>query len=89
MTMTRGRTTVAATVAALALLAGTVGAKPLFIKKAQEGGHKDVKSCTYCHTDKKPVKELNPVGLWLQKQKETKKAQEVDPTWLKDYTPSK
>jgi hypothetical protein len=89
MRMAKVSVGVLSAVTALALVVGGADAKPLYIKKAQAAGHKDVKNCAHCHTEKKPIKELNPVGQWLHKQKETKKAQEVDLTWLKDYSPSK
>lgn len=59
-------------------------------KKAKEAGITTVTSCQSCHVAKLPKKtdhELNAMGTWLAKEKETRKAKEVDVTWLKSYTP--
>jgi len=60
-------------------------------KKAKEAGF-PATTCQYCHVDKLPKKEaheMNDRGKWLVAQKDTKKAKEVDVTWLKDYVEKK
>ncbi len=60
-------------------------------KKAKEGGF-PATSCVYCHVEKMPAKgkaTCNDRGTFLMKQKEDKKAKEVDVAWLKDYVEPK
>jgi len=59
-------------------------------KKAKEAGIAAVTSCQSCHVAKMPKKdahELNEMGQWLAKEKDTRKAKDIDVTWLKSYTP--
>ncbi len=75
-------------IAAVALLlAIPAQAKMPWVKKAQEAGFADVKSCQSCHADKMPKKggELAERGKFLVDMKAKKKAAEVDLAWLKDY----
>jgi mono/diheme cytochrome c family protein len=62
------------------------------IKKAKELGITSVTNCQSCHIDKLPKKgetpHLNDQGKWLQEQKTSRKAKEVDVAWLKEYTPA-
>lgn len=72
----------------LVLAALPAQAKAPFVKKAQELGYADAKTCQYCHVDKMPKKgasEGNERGKFLLKMKAEKKAAEVDVAWLKDY----
>jgi hypothetical protein len=60
-------------------------------KKAKELGFK-VENCLFCHNEKMPAKGKvtnNDRGEFLVKQKEAKKAKEVDVAWLKDYVEPK
>ena len=60
-------------------------------KKAKELGY-PAQSCLYCHGEKLPKKGAmthNERGKWLVAEKEKRKAKEVDPAWLKDYTEPK
>jgi len=80
---------IATLVAAAALiLAVPAQAKLPWVKKAQELGFAEVKSCQACHVDKMPKKgasEGSERGKFLLAQKTAKKAAEVDLNWLKDY----
>jgi hypothetical protein len=58
------------------------------VKKAQELGFTDAKSCQYCHVDKMPKKgasAANERGKFLIDMKAKKKVAEVDLNWLKEY----
>lgn len=61
-------------------------------KAAKEAGY-PATNCLYCHNEKLPVKGKtvthNERGAYLVKQKEAKKAKEVDVAWLKDYVEPK
>ena len=61
-------------------------------KKAKEAGY-PATNCLYCHNEKLPVKgkavSHNERGTYLVKQKEAKKATEVDVAWLKDFVETK
>ncbi len=60
-------------------------------KAAKEAGF-PATSCVYCHVEKMPAKgkaTYNDRGTFLVKQKETKKAKDVDVAWLKDYVEPK
>jgi hypothetical protein len=72
-------------------MGGVASATMPLQKKAKEAGF-DATNCQYCHVDKLPKKdahEMNDRGKWLVAQKDTKKAKEVDVTWLKDYVEKK
>jgi hypothetical protein len=76
---------VAALVFALgAALAPTINAKPEFLAKAQELGY-PAQDCTYCHTKPTGGAGWNARGNWLRGQKKTRRAKDVDVSWLKDY----
>jgi len=60
-------------------------------KKAKEAGF-PAANCLYCHGEKLPMKGKvtnNERGTFLIKQKEAKKAKEVDVAWLKDFVEAK
>ena len=60
-------------------------------KKAKEAGF-PAANCMYCHAEKMPKKgaaTYNERGDFLMKQKEAKKAKEVDVAWLKEYVEPK
>ena len=60
-------------------------------KKAKEAGF-PATNCLYCHNEKMPAKGKvtnNERGEFLVKQKEAKKAKEVDVAWLKDFVETK
>lgn len=60
-------------------------------KKAKEAGF-PAANCMYCHAEKMPAKgkaTYNDRGDFLMKQKEAKKAKEVDVAWLKEYVEPK
>ena len=66
---------------ACVLLAGVVpshATMPLQ-KKAKEAGF-PATNCLYCHNER---------GTYLVKQKEAKKAKEIDAAWLKDFVETK
>jgi hypothetical protein len=57
-------------------------------KKAKVAGF-PATNCQYCHVEKLPKKGAvshNERGKWLIAEKEKRKAAEVDPVWLKEYT---
>jgi hypothetical protein len=75
-------------IAAVAMLTLPAQAKAPFLKKAQDLGYADAKTCQYCHVDKMPKKgasAANERGKYLIATKAAKKAAEVDLNWLKDY----
>jgi len=60
-------------------------------KKAKEAGFPST-NCLFCHNEKMPAKGKvtnNERGEFLVKQKEAKKAKEVDVAWLKDFVETK
>jgi mono/diheme cytochrome c family protein len=78
--------------AAVAFLTPPAAAKPTYVKKAQDLGHKDlVVNCASCHKAKLPTAKewtLNDsLGAFLAKKKKDAGAKEVDLKWLKDYKP--
>ena len=85
---------VAAAAMAAALQAPSAHAKAAYVKKAQEGGHKElVVNCQSCHTAKLPTAKgdhsLNGnLGAFLDKKMKETKAKEMDVKWLKDYKPA-
>jgi hypothetical protein len=91
--MRRGKATagVALVAGAWLVMGGVASATMPLQKKAKEAGF-PATTCQYCHVDKMPKKEaheMNDRGKWLVAQKDTKKAKEVDVTWLKDYVEKK
>jgi mono/diheme cytochrome c family protein len=84
------------TIAALAVaaaLAAPAQAKPTYVKKAQDMGHKDlVANCASCHKAKLPTKKdftmNDTLGAWLDKKMKAAGAKEIDFKWLKDYKPA-
>jgi 5-formaminoimidazole-4-carboxamide-1-beta-D-ribofuranosyl 5'-monophosphate synthetase len=72
------------------------GALPSHATLKMQKGAKDAgfpaANCLYCHNEKVPAKGKvtnNERGAFLVKQKEVKKAKEVDPAWLKDFVETK
>jgi len=60
-------------------------------KAAKEAGF-PAANCLFCHNEKLPAKGKvtnNDRGSFLVKQKEAKKAKEVDVAWLKDFVEPK
>ena len=61
-------------------------------KQAKEAGY-PATNCLYCHNEKLPVKgkavSHNERGTYLVKQKEARKAKEIDVAWLKDFVEAK
>ena len=60
-------------------------------KKAKELGF-PAENCLYCHGEKMPKKgaaTYNDRGKWLNDQKASRKATEVDVAWLKEYPAEK
>lgn len=91
--MRRGKATagVALVAGAWLVMGGVASATMPIQKKAKEAGF-PATTCQYCHVDKLPKKEaheMNDRGKWLVALKDTKKAKEVDVTWLKDYVEKK
>jgi hypothetical protein len=87
------RTLAVAGALALAWLgsAGMASATLPMQKQAKDAGVQGV-ACITCHGEKMPKKTamtLNDKGKWLVAQKESKKAKEVDGSWLKDYKEEK
>lgn len=84
----------ALTLAACVLLAGATPSQATMpiMKKAKEGGF-PATNCLYCHNEKLPVKgkvvSHNERGTFLVKQKEAKKAKEIDVAWLKEFVETK
>lgn len=79
-----------AIVAGWLALATPARATPDFQKKAREAGISAVTSCQSCHVAKLPKRDahaLNEMGQWLLKEKDNRKAKDIDVVWLKDYTP--
>jgi hypothetical protein len=73
------------------LLSGTSSATLPIQKKAKELGF-EATNCMYCHNEKLPKKGAvshNERGKWLIAEKDKRKAKEVDPAWLKDYSGNK
>lgn len=79
------------TVAVLLAGAAPVHATMPMLKKAKELGF-PAANCLYCHNEKLPMKGKvthNERGTFLIKQKEAKKAKEVDMAWLKEFVETK
>ena len=80
--------------AAGVLLAGAAPGRATLAmqKKAKEAGFPST-NCLYCHNEKLPVKgkavSHNKRGTFLAKQKEARKAKEVDVAWLKEFVETK
>lgn len=55
---------------------------PPFLRVAAKYGAKD---CTFCHTQPEGGEGWNDRGNWLKAEKERRKAEKVDPSWLADY----
>ncbi len=75
---------------AFALVAGAVPSHATMpIQKAAKEAGYPATNCLYCHNEKLPVKgkavSHNERGTYLVKQKEAKKAKEVDVAWLKEF----
>jgi len=88
----RARGLTGAAVAMAVALAVSAQAKPTYVKKAQDAGHKDlVTNCASCHKAKLPTKKdfamNDTLGTWLEKKMKAAGVKEVDFKWLKDYKP--
>jgi len=65
-------------------------ATPQIFTEAKKAGV-PAKNCQYCHTVATPKKEtfkpeqLNDRGKWLVSEKDTKKADTIKGSWLKEY----
>jgi hypothetical protein len=73
------------------LLSGVSSATLDIQKKAKAAGF-EASNCMYCHNEKLPKKGAvthNARGEYLLAEKDKRKAKEVDPAWLKDYTGDK
>ncbi len=78
--------------ATAAFLAPPAMAKALYVKKAQDAGHKAlVVNCASCHKAKLPTKTEHAtndsLGSWIEKKMKATGAKEMDVKWLKDYKP--
>jgi hypothetical protein len=75
----------------LIVVPGLVSADPKLMAAAKAAGL-PAQSCQYCHTEALPKKEtfkpesLNERGKWLVEEKKKQNAQDVDVSWLKNYT---
>ena len=81
-----------AAVAVAAVLSVPAQAKPAYVKKAQDMGHKDlVVNCQSCHKAKLPTKKdhayNDALGAFLEKKMTETKAKEMDFKWLKEFKP--
>lgn len=87
------KTLVGALVAVAILLAGAPSTHAgLKLQKAAKDAGFPAANCLYCHNEKLPSKGKvtnNERGDFLVKQKEAKKAKEVDVAWLKDFVEAK
>jgi mono/diheme cytochrome c family protein len=60
-------------------------------KEAKAAGLTEITGCISCHNEKLPKKGAatqNERGKWLQAEKDKRKADKIDVTWLKDYKPA-
>ena len=74
------------------VFSGTSSATLDMQKKAKAAGIASVENCLSCHNEKLPKKGAvthNDRGKWLIAEKERRKAEEIDVTWLKDYPADK
>ncbi len=79
--------------AAATFLAPPAAAKPAYVKKAQDAGHKAlVTNCASCHKAKLPTKKdftmNDTLGTWIEKKMKASGAKDMDTAWLKDYKPA-
>ncbi len=80
----------AVVVASAAFGAGAARGSAPLLKEVKTAGL-PAKNCQYCHTVALPKKEtytpeqLNGRGKWLLGEKSKRKADKVDPAWLKAY----
>jgi len=65
-----------------AALAAQSVAYPQFVEVAKKYGAKD---CRFCHVKPDGGEPFSARGRWLRKEKERRKADEVDPNWLAQY----
>ena len=83
----------------LVLAAGVLLAGPAPVRatldiqnKAKEAGF-PAANCLYCHNEKLPVKgkavSHNKRGTFLTRQKEARKAKEIEVAWLKEFVEAK
>lgn len=69
----------------LVALAAPSVAYPQFLETAKKFGAKD---CRFCHIKPDGGEPFAARGRWLRKEKERRKADEVDPNWLAQYKQS-
>ena len=67
-------------------LPGNAFAYPPFLAKARKFGAKD---CTFCHVHPEGGEPWNERGAWLLKEKENRKAENIDVEWLLEFKPGK
>ncbi|PYP87999.1 MAG: hypothetical protein DMF61_07825 [Blastocatellia bacterium AA13] len=70
----------------ISTVAGSAGAYPPFLVKARKFGAKD---CTFCHVHAEGGEPWNDRGQWLIKEKEKRKAENIDVEWLSEYKAEK
>ncbi|NBO66707.1 MAG: hypothetical protein EBU88_18000 [Acidobacteria bacterium] len=72
-------------VLALAIMLGSTlitGAYPPFVKKSEKYG---AKNCLFCHKQPSGGEGWNKRGEWLIAEKDKRKADTIDVTWLEEY----
>ncbi len=57
---------------------------PAYLPKARKYGARD---CSFCHADAAGGNSWNARGRWLIREKERRRAENIDADWLADYTP--
>lgn len=57
---------------------------PSYLPKARKYGARD---CSFCHADAAGGNSWNERGLWLIREKERRRAEDIDADWLADYKP--
>jgi len=75
------------TVAVSAVLAALVRQSfpyPSYLPKARKYGARD---CSFCHADAAGGNSWNARGRWLIREKERRRADDIDADWLADYKP--
>ena len=57
---------------------------PSYLPKARKYGARD---CSFCHADAAGGNSWNERGLWLIREKERRRAEDIDADWLAEYKP--
>ncbi|HXF04919.1 MAG TPA: nuclear transport factor 2 family protein [Blastocatellia bacterium] len=57
---------------------------PSYLLKARKYGARD---CSFCHADAAGGNSWNERGLWLIREKERRRAEDIDADWLAEYKP--